>query len=257
MSSSSDFPNDAAGRLSGRSIIITGAARGIGLATARFCAAAGARVMLTDVREDELKEVAAAIPGEVTTAVHDIADEESWQRVVTEAEQSIGPVNGLFNNAGIGDLTPLEDTTREWWDKVISVNQTGTWLGIKSVIPAMRRAGGGSIVNASSIYGLVGSGGATVYQVTKGAIRILTKTAAVQYAPEGIRVNSLHPGIVRTPLTDEVIPNEAMDDLVARTPLGRAADPDDIAPYVVFLLSEESRFVTGAECIVDGGFTAI
>lgn len=241
-------------RLDNKVAVVTGAARGIGATTARFFAREGAKLLLCDVREELLAQVAAEIGGHARRL--DVTSSSDWERAVEEAEARFGRVNVLFNNAGIATNGGVEDTTEEEWSAIVAVNQTGVWLGMKHTVPAMRRAGGGSIVNASSIYGIIGSGGATAYQATKGAVRLMTKTAAVQYAAEGIRVNSVHPGVINTSMLSEGSPPDVQEQLKAATPLGRLGEAEDVAAAVLFLASDEASFVTGAELVVDGGYTA-
>lgn len=247
-----------AGRLEGKVVLITGAARGQGAAEVRLFAREGARVVAADIREQEISELASELSGnggEVVPYKLDVSSEDDWAGAVAEAESRFSRLDVLVNNAGILSMAGVEDTTRELWDKIISVNQTGVWLGMKAAVPAMRKADGGSIINISSIYGLIGSGAATAYQGTKGAVRILTKTAAVQYAPEGIRVNSIHPGVIDTPMVDEEVPEEFRPQLVQATPLGRMGTPEDVALGALFLASDDSSFVTGSELVIDGGYT--
>ncbi|CQD23817.1 2,5-dichloro-2,5-cyclohexadiene-1,4-diol dehydrogenase [Mycobacterium lentiflavum] len=246
-------------RLEGKVALITGAARGQGAAEARLFAAEGASVAITDVRDDALgvleKELLDSGATVLATRL-DVTAEADWTRVVAEATDTFGHLNVLVNNAGILNMAGVEETSLELWNRIVSVNQTGVWLGMKYTIPAMRKTGGGSIVNVSSIYGLIGSGAAAAYQATKGAVRLLTKTAAVQYAPEGIRVNSLHPGVIDTGMVDEQVPADLMPALTAATPLGRMGKPEEIAYGALFLASDESSFATGSELVLDGGYTA-
>ena len=242
------------GRLDNKVAVVTGAARGIGATTARFFAREGAKLLLCDVREELLAQVAAEIGGHARRL--DVTSSSDWAGAVEEAEERFGRINVLFNNAGTITNSGVEDTTEEEWSAIVAVNQTGVWLGMKHIVPAMRRAGGGSIVNTSSIFGIVGSGGATAYQATKGAVRLMTKTAAVEYAAEGIRVNSVHPGVINTSMLSEGVPPDVQEQLKAATPLGRLGEAEDVAAAVLFLASDEASFMTGAELVVDGGYTA-
>ncbi len=252
----------AAQRLEGKVALVSGAARGMGAAEARLFAAHGARVVLGDIRKEPVQQLAdelAAAGREAFAWQLDVRDERSWRAVVEAAEQRFGRLDVLVNNAGIADPAGIEDTSRERWDEIVAVNQTGTWLGMKSAVPAMRRAGAGSIVNVSSIYGIVGSSGSAAYHAAKGAVRVLTKQAAIEYAPAKIRVNSIHPGFIDTPMLRapfEGRPDELAGAIAALTPLGRVGTPEEIANAALFLASDESSFVTGAELVVDGGYTA-
>ncbi|MGK2879338.1 MAG: glucose 1-dehydrogenase [Mycobacterium sp.] len=246
-------------RLHGKVALITGAARGQGAAEARLFAAEGASVVITDVRDDPLVSLEKDIlnTGASVSAIRlDVTDEADWDRAVQHATAVFGELDVLVNNAGILDMAGVEQTSLEVWNRIVAVNQTGVWLGMKTAIPSMRRAGGGSIINVSSIYGLIGSGAAAAYQATKGAVRLLTKTAAVQYASEGIRVNSIHPGVIDTGMVNEEVPAEFMPALTDATPLGRMGRPEEIAYGALFLASDESSFMTGSELVIDGGYTA-
>ena len=244
-----------AGRLEGKVAIVTGAAQGMGEAEARLFAAEGAAVVVADVQEAKAKQVADEINAEGGKALAlklDVSQETDWQNAVREAEATFGTVDVLVNNAGILGFAGVEDTTLEEWNSIIAVNQTGCWLGMKYTVPAMRRAGGGSIVNISSIYGLCGAGAATAYQGTKGAVRILTKSAAVQYATENIRVNAIMPGAIDTPMGAGV--PEAFQMVINATPMGRSAKPIEVAYGALYLASDEASFVTGADLSIDGGY---
>lgn len=252
-----------AGRLEGKIALITGAARGMGAEEARLFAQEGAKLVLADVLTDEVEQLAKELRAAGHEAVArplDVTSEEEWGGGIAEAEERFGRLDVLVNNAGILDPTGIEDTTLEAWNRVIEVNQTGTWLGLKAAIPALRRAGGGSIVNISSIYGIVGSGTSAAYHASKGAVRVLTKTAAVQYGPEKIRVNSVHPGFIDTPMIAGVMPEGTRDVVVeslsAQAPLARLGVSKDVAYGVLYLASDESAFVTGSELVIDGGVTA-
>jgi NAD(P)-dependent dehydrogenase (short-subunit alcohol dehydrogenase family) len=248
-----------AGRLTGKVVLISGAARGIGAAQARLFAAEGAAVVLGDIREQELKSLSEELraqDAQVETCTLDVTEAADWEAAVELAERTFGKVNGLINNAGILSMAGYEDTTIEVWDRIIAVNQTGVFLGTKAVVPAMRRAGGGSVLNISSIFGIVGSGGATAYQASKGAVRLMTKTAAVQYVGDGIRFNSLHPGAIDTSMLEEEVPDEALSGIVAATPMQRMGRPEEVALAACYLVSDESSYVTGSELVIDGGYTA-
>ncbi|MFF1552975.1 SDR family NAD(P)-dependent oxidoreductase [Rhodococcus erythropolis] len=246
------------GRLEGKVAIVSGAARGQGAAEAKLFAAEGAAVVITDIRDQELAGLRQEIEkdgGKVMMHRLDVTDEASWEKTVALTTERFGRLDILVNNAGILNMAGVEETTLDLWNQIIAINQTGTWLGIKTAVPAMRRSGGGSIINVSSIYGLVGSGAAAAYQSTKGAVRLLTKTAAVQYASEGIRVNSIHPGLIDTGMIDAV-PSDFIPVVVSATPLGRMGTPTEIAQGALFLASDESSFATGSELVLDGGYTA-
>lgn len=246
-------------RLAGKVALISGAARGQGAAEAALFAAEGARLVLADLRGEQVEAVGQDLRDkgyDVVARVFDVADEDGWAAAVAVAEERFGRLDILINNAGVLDMAGVEATTRDVWDRVIAVNQTGVWLGMKLAAPAMRRAGGGSIVNISSLYGLIGSGGATAYQGTKGAVRLLTKTAAIEFAPDRIRVNSVHPGVTDTPMVAEDVPAEALTLLLAATPLQRMARAEEIAAGVLYLASDEASYVTGAELVIDGGYSA-
>ena len=249
-----------ANRLVGKVALISGAARGMGAAEARLFVAEGARVVLGDILDEQGRTVAdelnqgAGCPRAVYRHL-DVTTADPWQAAVSTAERAFGGLDVLVNNAGVLDMAGVEETTEEAWDRVVAVNQKGVWLGMKAAVPAMRRRGGGSIVNISSILGLVGSGAATAYQGSKGAVRLLTKTAAVQYAPEQIRVNSVHPGLIATPILEPLAP-EVVEQFRSGHPVQRAGTPEEVAYGVLFLASDEASFVTGAELAIDGGYTA-
>jgi len=247
-----------AGRLDGKVALISGAARGMGECEARLFAREGAKVVLGDVLEEQGRKVAAEInqQGGAVTFVHlDVTTERDWQQAAATAEQTYGKLDVLVNNAGIVRMSPLDETTLEAWNEVINVNQTGVFLGMKHAVPAMRRASGGSIINISSVAGLVGLPNIPAYQASKGAVRLLTKNAAIQYAKDKIRVNSIHPGRIETPMTANLTP-ERRQLVLSMTPLGRDGKPEEVAYGVLYLASDESSFVTGSELVIDGGFTA-
>ena len=246
------------GRLAGKVALVSGAARGQGEAETRLFAKEGARVVLGDVLVEAGQKVAADISaqgGQATFVKLDVTQEADWQQVVDTAVRTYGKLDILVNNAGIFRTEGVEATSLELWNQTIAINQTGVFLGMKYAIPALRRAGGGSIINISSGAGIIGSGMAAAYHGAKGAVRILTKTAAIEYAKEGIRINSVHPGFVDTEMI-RVLDPEGLQAGIKATPLGRMATPRDIAYGVLYLASDESSFVTGAELVIDGGYTA-
>ena len=249
-------------RLQGKVAIITGGARGQGEAEARMFVREGAKVVFGDVLDDEGRQVEAEIAAAGGEAVYvrlDVTDEDSWREAVGTAVSRFGKVDILVNNAGIASWNAGDDATVAEWDRIMEVNAKGVFLGTKAVIPAMRAAGGGSIINISSISGMVGQTNIHPgYNASKGAVRILTKSTAVQHAAEGIRCNSIHPGPVKTPMTERSWSNpEWLQATERRTPLGRYAEPDEIAYGVLFLASDESSFMTGSEVVIDGGMTAL
>ena len=248
-------------RLEGKVALISGGARGMGASEARLFAREGAGVVIGDLLEEEGRQVEAQIGeagGHALFVRLDVTSESDWSNAVAAAVSRFGKLDILVNNAGVGGGGGMvEETTVEGWDRVMDVNAKGVFLGTKAAIPEMRRAGGGSIINISSVYGLVGSGGASAYHASKGAVRLLTKATAIQYAGEGIRANSVHPGIIETPMTAASLADpEGNRRWLSGTPLGRLGEPDDVAYGVLFLASDESSFMTGSELVIDGGWTA-
>jgi 3alpha(or 20beta)-hydroxysteroid dehydrogenase len=239
------------GRVDGKTVIITGASRGIGAAAARLFVREGANVVLCDVR-DEQGEVLADALGESALYAHlDVSDERQWRAVVADAQARFGKLDALVNNAAApNDYRGILDSALADYHLMVTVNQTGVWLGIRSVAPALSAAGGGSIVNISSAAGMGASAGSAAYGVTKWAVRGMTKIAALDLAPLGIRVNSVHPGLIATERTTEA--GFPVDTPVS--PLRRVGVPDDIANLILFLASDESAFCTGSEFVADGGF---
>ena len=255
------------GDLEGRVALVTGASRGIGAATARALAAAGTRVIVTDVTDTS--QLASELGG--LARRQDVTSEEEWIETVAFAKSEAGGLDILVNNAGLFLLKPMFETTLEDWRRINAVNVEGVFLGCKHAAPliaerAGKWQGGGAIVNLSSIAGLVGSAGAVCYNASKGAVRLLTKGAAMELAPLKVRVNSVHPGVIETKMGQEVITgtaaamavgdNEARSLVAMRHPLGNLGQDKNIADAIVFLASDRAAFMTGSEMVVDGGFTA-
>jgi cyclopentanol dehydrogenase len=247
-------------RLKGKVALISGGARGQGAAEARMFVAEGAKVVIGDVLDKEGTALAAEInrksPKSAVAVRLDVTRASDWRAAVDACEHEFGGLDILVNNAGILNMKGIAETSEEEWDAVVTVNQKGVWLGMKAAVPAMRKRGGGSIVNISSIYGMIGSAGAAAYHGTKGAVRMLSKAAAVQYAPENIRVNSVHPGVIKTPMVD-MIAEPDLAAITASAPMKRAGTPEEVGWVVLFLASNEASFVTGSEYVVDGGYTAV
>jgi 3alpha(or 20beta)-hydroxysteroid dehydrogenase len=248
-------------RLSGRVVLVTGATGGLGVHIAERLAAEGARIAVTDLDERACRDLVAELPGgaDTHTAIGlDVSSEGGWIAAAAEVESRLGGLQALVNNAALGSLATVEDETAEHWERVVSVDQTGVWLGMKHCGPRIRQNGGGSIVNMCSILGTVGGlGNSVAYHAAKGAVRTMTKNAALHWAADGVRVNSMHPGFIATgPLLDRYEGTERYDAMVAKTPMGRLGRPAEIAAVVAFLVSEDSSYMTGSEIYADGGWTA-
>ena len=248
-------------RLEGKVALISGGARGQGAVEAKLFAREGAKVVFGDILDESGKQVEAEIHeagGEAAYVHLDVTREDDWRTAVNTAIDRYGKLDILVNNAGILIRKGIEDTTQEDWDRIMGVNAKGAFLGTKHSIPAMRQAGGGSIVNISSTAGLVASpSGSASYTASKGAVRLLTKSTAIQYAKEGIRCNSIHPGPIDTDMIQETLTNSAkLEERMQRLPMGRVGTADEIAYGVLYLASEEASFVTGSELVIDGGTTA-
>lgn len=238
------------GRVDGKVAIITGGARGMGASHARLLVAEGAKVVIGDILDDEGKALADEL-GDAARYVHlDVTRPDEWKAAVDTAVDGFGALNVLVNNAGIVNGSTIQQFDLARWQKILDVNLTGTFLGIQAVTDTMIAAGGGSIMNVSSIEGLRGAPWAHGYVATKWAVRGLSKSAALELAPHNIRVNSLHPGLIRTPMTEN-IPEDML-----KIPLGRAAEPIDVSHFVLFLASDESSYATGTEFVMDGGLVA-
>jgi NAD(P)-dependent dehydrogenase (short-subunit alcohol dehydrogenase family) len=253
-------------RVAGKVAIVTGGAMGIGRACAELLAAEGAAVAITDVDPAAAMKVQAALTALGHRALfieQDVSREEDWERVVSSVVQTYGRLDILVNNAGVGWFGDVEHTSLADWRKLMSINLDGVFLGIKHAIPAMRASGGGSIVNLSSIEGLIGDPALAAYDASKGGVRLLTKSAALYCARGGmkIRVNSVHPGYIHTPMVQHGAeasghPAEMLHALEKLHPVGHLGEPIDIAYAVLYLASDESAFVTGSELVIDGGYTA-
>ncbi|VXC14836.1 MULTISPECIES: glucose 1-dehydrogenase [Burkholderiaceae] len=235
-------------RLKGKVALITGAAQGIGLTVAQTFAREGATVIAADIKASDSKEF--------DIEQLDVSSPADWSRVVESVIAKHGRIDVLVNNAGIVYCyETLDGTDLDSWQKVLSVNLTGSFLGIQAVLPSMRGMRKGSIINFSSMWGIVGTAGAAAYAAAKGGVRNMTKNAAVTYAPENVRVNSVHPGLIRTPLVTSQS-DDLNGEIIAKTPMGRMGTPEEVANVCLFLASDESSFMTGAELVIDGGYLA-
>ncbi|MEU1274785.1 glucose 1-dehydrogenase [Streptomyces sp. NPDC005799] len=245
-------------RMAGKTALVTGATGGIGDAVVRRLAAEGAAVVVTDLDADRCEKLAEEVGGGALGMALDVSDEAAWQEAVAETTARRGELSVLVNNAGIAAMNTVVTETVETWEQVIGVTQTGVWLGMKHAGPSIERAGGGSIVNVASIFGTVGGFGAQFsYHAAKGAVRLMTKNAALHWAKRGVRVNSLHPGFIETPRSRELWRGTPrLTAMLEGTPLGRLGTPEEVAAAVAFLASDESSFMTGSELYVDGGWTA-
>ncbi|NTZ64087.1 SDR family NAD(P)-dependent oxidoreductase [Agrobacterium tumefaciens] len=248
-------------RVKDKVAIVTGAASGMGRAHVLALAREGAHVVVTDLNETggaETVRLAQESGAEAQFVPHDISKEGDWERVIAAAIDRFGRINVLVNNAGVYTVGSAEESTVEQWDFVFNVNARGTFIGVHLVIPHMKQAGGGSIINVSSNFALVGRPGFSIYCASKGAVRLFSKAVAAEVAGDNIRVNSLHPGLIRTPMTASLIETqEGLDMLLGGALLRRAAEPEEIANAVLYLASDESSFMTGSEMVIDGGYVAV
>lgn len=248
------------GRVSGKVVFITGAASGMGRAHALRLASEGAILVITDRDEKGLTETLAALKSAGAKAAawpHDVTDQVAWERVVSDACARFGRIDVLVNNAGIAHSSSVLDITVEEWDRVMAVNARGVFLGVRTVGARMRDQGGGSIINISSVFGIVGGAMASAYCASKGAVRLLTKAAAADLTEFNIRVNSVHPGLIDTPMLGGLLEDAQIRQRMLGLQLQRrAANPDEVSSAVLFLASDESSFMTGSEMVVDGGWTA-
>jgi NAD(P)-dependent dehydrogenase (short-subunit alcohol dehydrogenase family) len=247
-------------RLEGKVALVTGAASGIGRVTAERLAEEGAVVVVTDVQDEAGEQAAAAIRAGGGDALYlhlDVTDQAGWQAVVERVLSERDRLDVLVNNAGLGDLAPIEETSLADWERTVAIDQTGVFLGMKTCAEALKASGNGSVINISSIFGTSGGFGTSpAYHAAKGAVRTLTKNVALRWATEGVRVNSVHPGFIRTPILDQAKGTEIWDAMTASTPMGRLGEPEEIAAAVAYLASDDASFVTGSELYVDGGYTA-
>jgi NAD(P)-dependent dehydrogenase (short-subunit alcohol dehydrogenase family) len=247
-------------RLEGRVALVTGGASGIGKATVYRLAEEGAKVLFTDINDAAGEEVALHLKElghEAMYLHHDVTSQGEWENAVETALTEYGGLDILFNNAGAGGLNPIEDTTLEEWERYIAVDQTSVFLGMKICADALKESDHASVVNNSSIFGTSGGFGTSVdYHAAKGAVRTMTKNVALHWAAEGIRVNSVHPGFVATPILDAARGTPFEQTMIDLTPMGRLGRPEEIASVVAFLASDDSSFMTGAEVYVDGGYIA-
>jgi len=245
------------GRLDGKVALISGGASGIGAAHVRLFAREGAKVVSGDIQEDLGARVAAEANeagGQVTFVRLDVTSADSWAAAVATAVSRFGALTTLVNNAGIYHPGGVTEETDEGWQRMIAINQTGVWYGMRAAMPELAKSGNGAVVNISSLYGMVGSPGSLSYHATKAAVRLMSKSAALEFVQQGVRVNTILPGQIRTPILGDLTPE--MDAAIkAAIPMGRMGDPEDIAYGSVYLCSDEAKYVTGAELVIDAGWS--
>lgn len=247
-------------RLEGRVALVTGAASGIGKATAQRLSAEGAAVLVTDIQVDAGEATAKELihgGGRAAFIRHDVSSESEWEAACARAVDEFGSLDILVNNAGMGDIKPIEETTLDEWNRTISIDQTGVFLGMKVAGPHLKRSEHASVINISSIFGASGGFGVSpAYHAAKGAVRTLTKNVALRWATEGVRVNSIHPGFIATPILEQARGTDIWDGMTSLTPMGHLGRPEDIAAGVAYLASDDAAFVTGLELYIDGGYMA-
>ena len=247
-------------RLEGRVALITGAASGIGKATAERLADEGAAVLVTDIQVEAGEATVQGIHdagGKAAFCQHDVTSESEWETACARALDDLGGLDILVNNAGMGDIKSIEDTTLADWDRTVAIDQTGVFLGMRIAAPYLKKSEHASVINISSIFGASGGFGVSpAYHAAKGAVRTLTKNVALHWATEGIRVNSIHPGFIATPILEQARGTPIWDGMTALTPMGRLGRPEDIAAGVAYLASDDAAFVTGLELYIDGGYMA-
>lgn len=241
-------------RLQDKVIIITGAAQGMGATHARLCIEAGAKVVLTDINTEKGQALAAELGNQALFIQHNVTSEDDWTQVIAATQAYFGTINVLVNNAGITQSKSILETSLDDYRRILEINQVSVFLGMKAVIPSMQASKQGSIINISSINGLVG--GAIGYTDSKFAVRGMTKAAALECAPFGIRVNSVHPGVIATPMIMQGDTKAAVEAFAKSIPLRRVAQPEEVSSLVLYLASDDSSYSTGSEFIVDGGLTA-
>jgi len=247
-------------RLDGRVALVTGAASGIGKATVQRLVEEGAAVLVTDIQVDAgeatIRELIEA-GGRAAFVKHDVTNEREWDVACAKAVEEFGALDILVNNAGLGDIKPIEETTLAEWERTVSIDQTGVFLGMKAAAPHLKQSQHASVINISSIFGSSGGFGVSpAYHAAKGAVRTLTKNVALHWATEGVRVNSIHPGFIATPILEQSRDTPIWEGMTALTPMGRLGRPEDIAAGVAYLASDDAAFVTGLELYIDGGYMA-
>jgi len=245
------------GRLDGKVAIITGGAGGMGKMHGKFFVKEGAKVVVADLESSDGKNVAGELGENAMFVAFDVTDEASWESLVKETEDRFGPVSILVNNAGIVSQGSIVDTSLEKYRQTIHINQDGVFLGMKHVLPSMKKVDNGSIINISSIAGMVGGENNLAYTASKFAVRGMTKAAAAEFAQFGIRVNSVHPGVIRTPMTEQEGVKELVQEMEKDIPMKRIAEPEEITNLVLFLASDESSYSTGSEFVADGGLIQV